>query len=223
MFQKMLSILLITYSISVLANESETHAVIRVQLNPSPHLKTMRISGLNKITSIVTAGHYAWAYSRYEAKVSFYNGKKWSKAERIPGITCINNFYPAYPVSGSKPDAWVMGCYDENKQYLISHFNGQTWSEPRPADSITGIKLQPMPHIKATGGYVFLLGEKSNENLDGTASLDTQVVYSIFNPAKQSWSKAKLFSTKFHLSFLPYNPAAYNDINPSVFFSTNVI
>ncbi len=118
---------------------------------------TENISGLSNLINLTSTGNYAWACDS-QGNASFYNGQQWQSAQKIPNISKFISIYPAYPLTGKQPTAWVLG--KQGNQYIISYFNGTTWSNvqtvPKSAGQIS---------LAASAGYVwYVLNDQAGNN-----------------------------------------------------------
>ncbi|MBX9705259.1 MAG: hypothetical protein K5Q00_03305, partial [Gammaproteobacteria bacterium] len=120
----------------------------------TPVATTYNIDSLANISSIYTAGHYAWATDG-AGKYAFYNGQNWS-AVNIPKATSITSISPAYPVSGQDASAWALIATANGP--AISYFNGSQWSQTELVERILQNKATPdySFSIATSGGAVFL-------------------------------------------------------------------
>lgn len=105
------------------------------------------ILSMKKILGITTAGNYSWA--RSFRKVAFHDGKKWTSALTLPGMSQTYPIKPGFPLTGKKPIAWMEG-ENENGKAVISFFNGSTWTPAIDINADHGA-------LVASGGYAWTI------------------------------------------------------------------
>lgn len=120
-------------STSVFYFNGQTH---RSEIQTIPKLKD--------IIDLVSAGHYAWAYST-DHTIAFYNGKEWTPAVFITGMLSITGVYPGFPVNGKQAIAWITGT-NEADERVVAFFDGQSYSRAQKTDVV---------QIDTSGGYAW--------------------------------------------------------------------
>lgn len=129
-----------------------------------PQTTPYNIDSLANISSIYTAGPYAWATDG-SGKYASYNGQNWN-AVNIPGANSITTISSAYPVTGQDSTAWALVSTDNGA--AISYFNVIGWSQPELITTI--LKVPSLPNysfsIATSGGVVFLAASSPSTHID---------------------------------------------------------
>ncbi len=208
-----LAIILGFLSTASLADTVSKSPVAKIMLTPKPHIQAMWINGLSKITNIITTGKYAWAFDTNQNKVAFYNGEKWSEAQAISGILKITDFFPAYPQTATKPEAWVMGETPDGSQG-VAFFNGTSWAAAQDVSKILKTDNLLSIEMRVSAGYVYLTAQKNRlASPEATAT----VYYSINNPKTHTWSATQQLEVDNNFGSLQ----SMNDLTPSLYFLTS--
>jgi hypothetical protein len=200
------------------ANRNDAHVnIAKIALTPTPHLETFTLNNTSKIDYIITTGPYAWALNNnydetdYSASAIFFDGKQWDSAggHNIPGLRYTTAFQPAYPISGIKPYAWILGSGGGYLNYLVSYFNGKQWTPLQSVRTIFNNLDISRCDLKASAGRAYLFCKISSNSTRSTQTV--YVTMDANSETEQTWSLPRYLAGEANTT------DSFNDITPYLF------